>query len=270
LNRSTPSGSIAKWRAVTRWIVVVVGIAAFGSVDAKATDLDLYATILAQYTRDVTQTVGTQVDYRGLRKSEQWPRLVDSLRASDPSRLHSAAQKKAFWINAYNILAIDRVVQGHPQQSIRDLGSLFRSVWKQPAGDIGGNPVTLDQIEHEILRPMGDPRIHGAIVCASTSCPSLLREPWRADRLDEQFDRAIRRWLADPTKGASIERESNRIRLSSIFKWFAEDFAASGGVLRFVAGYLDESDAEWLRAHADDVEVVYLDYDWSLNRYRTP
>ncbi len=251
--------------AFLAFVAIVVGSSA-----AKATDLDLYAKILAQHTRSVLKTVGTEVDYHGLRKSAAWPQLVDTLRATDLTQPRSSAQKKAFWINAYNILAIDKVIVGKPERSIRDLGSFFQSVWKQPAGAIDGKAVSLDQIEHEILRPMGDPRIHAAIVCASTSCPSLLREPWAADRLEDQFDRAIRAWLADENKGASIDRAANRVRVSSIFKWFADDFAAGGGVVRFVAGYLDDSDASWLRDHADTVDVGYLDYDWTLNQYRAP
>jgi hypothetical protein len=243
-------------------------LAGVGAADAVATDLDLYARTLGRYTHAVTDTAGTLVDYRGLRLEADWPKLVNSLRASDLSRVRSRAQKKAFWINAYNILAIDRVVRGVPKDSIRDLGSLFRSVWKQPAGLIGERPVTLHRIEHEILRPMGDPRIHAAIVCASTSCPSLLREPWVADRLEEQFDRALRQWLADPEKGVTIGRGANTVQVSRIFKWFEEDFEPSGGVVHFVAGYLADSDARWLRAHADTVEVGYLDYDWTLNQYR--
>lgn len=248
-------------------VALVVGM---GVPGARATDVDLYASTLEQYTRDVAETVGTRVDYPGLRVAAGWPKLIKSLRGSDLSRVRSTAQKKAFWINAYNILAIDRVVHGAPENSIRDLGSLFQSVWKQPAGMIDGLPVTLDQIEHEILRPMGDPRIHAAIVCASTSCPSLLREPWTADRLEDQFDRSLRRWLADPKKGVSIDRASNTVRLSRIFQWFAGDFESSGGVVRFVAGYLTESDGNWLRAHIDTVNVGYLEYDWTLNRLGDP
>lgn len=250
--------------------VLAALITGMGAPAASATDLALFARILEKYSREVTETVGTRVDYRGLRMAADWPKLVGSLRASDLSRVRSAAQKKAFWINAYNILAIDEVVRGAPENSIRDLGSLFRSVWKRPAGMIAGRPVTLHQIEHEILRPMGDPRIHAAIVCASISCPSLLREPWTAARLENQFERSLRRWLGDPEKGVSLDRAANRVRLSSIFKWFEGDFEAGGGVVRFVAGYLADSDARWLRAHAGTVEVGYLDYDWMLNRLGEP
>jgi len=159
-------------------------------------------------------------------------------------------------------------VKGRPAHSIRDLGSLLFPVWKDPAGSVDGKTFTLHQIEHEILRPLGDPRIHAAIVCASTSCPSLLREPWRPELLEAQFERALRAWLADPNKGVAIDRAARSVHLSSIFRWFEEDFDSAGGPLRFVARYLPEADASWIDANAGSVEVGYLEYDWSLNRYR--
>jgi hypothetical protein len=80
--------------------------------------------------------------------------------------------------------------------SIRDIGSLLRPVWNREAGRVGRRARSLGEIEHEILRPLGDPRIHGAIVCASVSCPPLRREPFAAARLDAQLDDQMRRWLA--------------------------------------------------------------------------
>lgn len=245
--------------------IAVVGLG--GARPAQAIDLELYAKLLQHYSHEVPDTAGTRVDYEGLRATEDWPRLVASVAGVNPAKLETEAAKKAFWINAYNILAIDWVVRGRPEASIRDLGSFFSPVWKKRAGRVGGANVTLDHIEHGILRPMGDPRIHGAIVCASVSCPSLLREPFRADTLDAQFEVALRSWLADPRKGVRIDRAAGRAELSSIFKWFAEDFEPRG-VLAFAAAYLPEADAKWLRERAEPPDIRYLDYDWNLNRWR--
>ena len=112
---------------------------------------------------------------------------------------------------------------------------------------------------------MGDPRIHGAIVCASLSCPALLREPFEAERLDAQLDAVWRSWLADTRKGLRIDRGTKRVQLSKIFDWFEADFAAHGGVLRFIGRYLSDADAKWLAANRDAVRITYFDYDWSLN-----
>ena len=104
-------------------------------------------------------------------------KLVASLAASDPSALRGRDEQLAFWSNAYNILAMDLVVEHAPEQSIKDIGSLFFPVWKKPAGKIGGKTYSLDEIEHGIVRPLGDPRAHVAVICASLSCPPLRREP---------------------------------------------------------------------------------------------
>jgi hypothetical protein len=172
----------------------------------------------------------------------------------------------AFWINTYNILAIDLVVKSYPVESIKDIGSFFSPVWKRPAGTVNRREVTLHKIEHEILRPMGDPRIHAALVCASTSCPSLRREPYTAGDLDAQLDDTVRVWLASPEKGLRIDRAAKRVILSPIFDWFEEDFAARGGALAFATAYAPDPERAWLERHGREADIVYLDYDWALNR----
>jgi hypothetical protein len=239
---------------------VTLGLAA----PAAALDLALYARLLAAYTRAVPDRAGVRVDYAALRGSADWRALLASLAASDPARLASREERLAFWIDAYNVLAIDLVVRGAPRESIRELGSLLRPVWKQEAGRIGGRGYSLDEIEHEILRKAGEPRIHAAIVCASVSCPSLAREPFRAETLDAQLAAALRGFLADPRKGARLDPERGVLVLSPIFDWFEDDFGA-GGVLAFVRPHLPEPTQAWLRAHEGRVTLEGFDYDWSLN-----
>jgi hypothetical protein len=107
---------------------------------------------------------------------------------------------------------------------------------------------------------MGDPRIHMAIVCASTSCPSLGREPFTAGRIDAQLDEASRRFLASPSKGMRLE--PGGVRASRIFDWFEEDFEAGGGVLAFLRRHAPPA----LRLRlGGDPRIRYLDYDWTLN-----
>lgn len=237
-----------------------------GTPAAAAGWRDAYADMLQRHTRAVPQTVGTVVDYAALRSDPRWRALVAELSAADAQATRTRAEKLAFWINAYNILAIDLVVEKRPRKSIKDLGNFLFPVWGREAGEIGGRSVSLGEIEHEILRPMQEPRIHAAIVCASVSCPSLRREPYLAERIDEQLDEAMRIFLADTRKGARVDPAGNRLLLSSIFDWFAEDFGPVGGVRVFLSSYLPEAAAAWLKGRTDDVVVAYLDYDWSLNR----
>jgi len=115
------------------------------------------------------------------------------------------------------------------------------------------------------VRPLGDPRTHAVVVCASTSCPALPREPLAAARLDAQLDAAMRQWLADPGKGLRIDRAANTIHLSKIFDWFEGDFAKAGGVIAFVTHYAPDGDREWLRANGATARREFFDYDWAVN-----
>ncbi len=231
---------------------------------ALALDVGLYRELLERYTIEVNDTAGTRVDYQGLQRSTDWARLTASLDRSRPEELRTRREKLAYWINVYNILTIDLVRRNYPVSSIRDLGSFLRPVWQRQAGRVGGRSYTLDEIEHEILRGFGEPRIHGAIVCASVSCPSLRREPYEAASLDLQLDDSVRRWLADPCKGARLD-SSGTVHLSRIFEWFMKDFAADGGVRAFVRRYARSEVDIWLRENGEDAAIEYLDYDWSLN-----
>jgi hypothetical protein len=243
-----------------RWSLLVLTLLAASAARVRAEPLDepLWAEILQQHTRAVGDAAGTRVDYAALARSPDWRRLLRSLSRVEPGELQTRGEQLAFWINAYNILAIDMVVRHYPVDSIRDIGSPWRPVWDLEAGSIGGSPHTLDRIEHGILRPMGEPRIHLAIVCASTSCPSLRREPFTAAHLDAQLDDAARSFLASEAKGLRIEARG--IRISRIFDWFGEDFEAGGGVLAFVRRYAPPGAQEAVRG-----PVRHLDYDWSLN-----
>jgi hypothetical protein len=238
-------------------------LAALVAAPAQALDVALYAVLLERHTVAVDDIASTRVDYAALRRSDSWERLIRSLSETDPRRVRSDPQKRAFWINAYNILAIDLVRRHYPIDSIRSIGRLFSPVWKKTAGEIGGRSYTLHQIEHEILRKMGDLRIHAAIVCASNSCPPLRREPYRAADLDAQLDDNARRWLADPRKGMRLDRATQTLQLSPIFDWFADDFGDS--VLPFVAAHLPDEAASFIRAQQDKLRIRYFDYDWSLN-----
>ena len=126
---------------------------------------------------------------------------------------------------------------------------------------VNGDVITLDQVEHDILRPRyKDPRVHFAINCSAVSCPPLRPEPFLADTLDEQLEDSTRSFINDAN---SYRLEGNTLYVSRIFKWFSEDFKedALGFFLRYADGELKET----LTRQKDRIKVKYLHYDWSLN-----
>lgn len=197
-----------------------------------------------------------QVDYAAWKADPDHPRAVAALAGFDPARLATRAERLAFWINAYNLLAVKTVLDTGVTGSIKDAGSLFRPVWKRTAGVVGGREVTLDEVEHRILRPMGEPRVHLTIVCASLSCPDLRPEAYDPARLDAQLDDQARRFLANPAKGM---RGAGAVTVSRIFDWFEADFGGEAGVVRFLKHHAPQADPPPARI------AGYLPYDWSLN-----
>jgi hypothetical protein len=129
---------------------------------------------------------------------------------------------------------------------------------------VGGAPISLDSIEHKVLRKMGEPRVHFAIVCASHSCPRLLNEAYTTERLEEQLVSNTRVFFANP-ENFQFDPGSGQFRLSAIIDWFGEDFGAqTANQLKYLAPYFPSSESQ--RAAAQGVgRVSFLDYDWNLN-----
>lgn len=183
-----------------------------------------YDGLLKTYIQDTEKNgVGyTGVDYNGWKNDARHAQTLTSLTQSDITIFKTQNEKMAFWINAYNFLTIDLIIRENEQKSIKNLGSLFESPWKKYKWDIGGTNYTLDQIEHKILRPIGDARIHFAINCASVSCPDIRPEIYKTETLNAQLEDQVRQTLKNTGKGFS--RNKNGIKISKIFDWFSEDF----------------------------------------------
>jgi len=168
------------------------------------------------------------------------------------------AEEKAFWINAYNAVIVNGILQGYTAESLLGRKRLFS--WFTVR--IAGKDRTPDEIEHQILRKkFADPRVHFTIVCASSSCPQLRREAYVAERLDTQLDEATRAFLRDPVRN---HLAGHPIALSRIFEWFAIDFVNSAGsVVAFVRRFVPEDQRALLPL--SDGELHYLEYDWTRN-----
>jgi hypothetical protein len=205
------------------------------------------------------------VDYEGLMGDRA--RLHDFLAevAAADTTGWSRCEQMAFFINAYNAVMVEAVLDHWPLESVLDIGrvlgiptlAVFRA--KHP---VAGASLSLNDIEHGILRErFRDPRIHAALVCASISCPVLASRAYRADRLDAQLDFAMRGFLEDPRRNRLTDQPP---RLSRIFKWYGDDFrATSGTVWAYVLQNVGSGVRSVLPASA---EVKYLPYDWGLNR----
>lgn len=248
------------------WMIGAAALAGIvATAQVEATEQTAYARLLETHVRPamVSGIRLNLVEYAALKADPNYPKALHTFATARPEALGSEAARIAFWVNAYNLLAIKTVVDRYPIKSIKDGGGFFTTIWKTKVGVVAGRERTLDEIEHEILRKeFREPRVHFAIVCASLSCPDLRPEPFVAERLDAQLDEATRAFLANPTKGLVVGADGERARVSTIFKWFADDF--TGGVVEFIRAHLDASRTAAL-AGLTPGGLSYLDYDWSLN-----
>lgn len=198
-------------------------------------------------------------------------------------------EKIAFWINAYNAITIEGILRNYPiegggivarfrfpQNSIRQISDFWDTVFIK----VMRRDLTLNQIEHEILRKQfDDPRVHFAIVCASIGCPVLESRAFFPEDLQQRLDQTSRNFINDPEK-VRLDKKKNILYLSSIFDWYKEDFVSSDdaqkyishydkeerGVIEFITKLLSENKRKYIEEHLPEIE--YLDYDWSLNEQK--
>lgn len=237
------------------------------AVPVHAIDYTAYARLLQAHVRPGT-IHGIQlnvVDYRAVKADPNYAKALRDFATAKPETFKTEAERFAFWVNAYNLQAIKAVIDQYPTTSITNGSSLLQPIWKKKIGTVAGKEYALDEIEHDILRrEFRDPRVHFAIVCASLSCPDLRTEPYVAERLDAQLDEAARGFLRNLTKGLVPGPDGQSARVSSIFKWFREDFTAAGGVAEFIRAKVDPPLTVRV-AGLTNSGLSYLDYDWSLN-----
>jgi hypothetical protein len=193
------------------------------------------------------------VDYSAWKRDKHWPKVLKMVEYFQLEQLQGKNEKLAFWINAYNIMAIQMILKHNPANSIRDIGNWLKPVWKKDAGIVAGKMRTLHEIEHLILRPMTEPKIHFAIVCASVSCPDLRKIAFDGKTIINALHEQHQSFISNPGKGTRLDGKA--MYISKIFDWFEEDFAASGGIRT----YLPKDSAGTFKS------ITYLSYDWSLN-----
>ncbi len=254
-----------------------------GQAQAASRLYEDYGAVLTTYVNQQGM-----VNYRGLKANPQRLNSFLTTLADLPQETYQKwddQEKIAWWINAYNVLTLKAIIDHYPIRASFFKGFVYPrnsirqipGVWDTLRFPVMGEKMTLDEIEHSVLRQkFNEPRIHLALVCAAMGCPPLRTEPYEGAKLDRQLNDQARIFLADPKK-FRLDRGQGKVYLSSIFKWFGGDFVKNYGtdkaftgfsqeeraVLNFVSRYLASSDRDYLLKGS--YTITYLDYDWSLN-----
>jgi len=193
------------------------------------------------------------VDYAAIKKEpSKLNRYLSMLEQNPVQDQWDRSQKLAYWINAYNAFTVKLIIDNYPLKSIRDIDR----PWGKKFIQLGNQSYSLNQIEHDIIRPdFDEPRIHFALVCAAVSCPRLLNQAYVPDKLDQQLELQTRYFLNQSGKN---KLGSEKVSISKLFNWYTKDFTAQGTVIDFLNQYSSVT-------ITSNAKVDYQDYDWSLN-----
>lgn len=259
-------------------VVAVPGLAQPAGFDHQHAT---WTALLRKHVRLLRGGQATQVAYAGFKADRvALKAYLDSLSAVTSAAFAgwTKAERQAFLTNAYNAFTVELILTRYPDlKSIKDLGSLLSSPWKPKWIPLLGAKVSLDDIEHAMLRRRGDyddPRVHFAVNCASIGCPALREEAFVAARLDAQIDEQTLRFMSDRTRNR-FDAQRGRLELSKIFDWYGDDFRLGHrGIVSlpaFAARYADQladAPADRERLRAGGVDIAFTDYDWALNDVR--
>ena len=240
-------------------ILIVIGL--YQPVSAVGFDHSQFDRVLKTYVDNQGL-----VDYNGIAGDQTFKAYMETLKSANLDSM-SRDEQLAFWINAYNAVTIDKVIKWKPKKSVRE--TLIPGVWSSTKffttreHSVAGKRLSQDDIENEILRKQfKDPRIHFAIVCASSSCPPLPRFAYTEENVQTKLEEETRKYI-NSDRGARIDFAGNTLYLSKLFDWYAGDFEfKSGSVPDFIKPYLDQKTLAFLE---QGPKIAYLDYDWSLN-----
>ena len=241
--------------------------------NAAAIDHSVWQSLLDAFVLEHESGVN-RFDYAALKaNSSERERLrgyLAGLQAIDP-RNYSRAEQKAYWINFYNALTVETVTAEYPVDSIREISESLLGIggfipvgpWGDVRAEVAGIDLTLDDMEHGILRPIyRDPRIHYGVNCASIGCPNLVTTAFSAENTEELLDTAARVYVNHP-RGVDIVDEDFMV-ISSIYTWFVEDFGGDeDGVIEHLLQYAEPELADRLREFFGFIEY---EYDWALNQ----
>jgi len=215
--------------------------------------------LLAEGTKDGFVDYGYMMEHRS-----ELDAYLDRVAGANLAEL-SSDHLMALLMNAYNALTVRSILDVWPVGSIRDIDG----VWKEATHTVGGQELTLDAIEHNLLRPFWkDPRIHFGVNCASFSCAPLPPWAFTGEAVDEQLDRRAEAFLSSEK---NVQIDGDGLRVSKYFDWYGADFTEedwdprADTIPAFIAEYTRPDVADFIEAHGGDVPLTFMDYDWSLN-----
>jgi hypothetical protein len=192
------------------------------------------------------------VDYKGFKKdSKQLQSYLALLASNVPTKSWSKNAVLAYWINTYNAFTVKLILDNYPVKSIKDI----KDPWSQKFFSLGDKKYSLEEVEHEILRKMDEPRIHFAINCASFSCPNLLNEAYTEASVEKQLTTVVKSFINDKSKNTIT---ANKVEISKIFDWFSGDFKNKGTVIDFLNQYSS------IKINSK-AKLGYKEYNWALN-----
>jgi len=253
---------VAKIFVVAALLMLLNGSNLFASAmpDSAGPDYSLFTQVLRDHVKDGV------VNYKGIKADKRFADFIAVLMKTDPNAI-AKKNRLPFWINVYNAFTLKVVVDQYPIKSImsKTAYALGKSNFQKKLVTVNGVQYSLNDVENDIIRPMGDPRIHFAINCAAKSCPPLRDEAFEPARLGEQMDEMARNFINTPEKN-SFDFAKKEALVSKIFDWFQEDFKKySTGVPQFISRYLPPEQGKQLLAAGKEFKIKHNDYNWDLN-----
>jgi hypothetical protein len=231
-------------------IVIATFVLLANYAQGQNVDYSKYETLLKTFV-----SAKGRVNYKGI-KANMTP-LNEAIKVFEtvkPAANWNQNQKLAYWMNAYNVYTIALVVENYPTKSIK--GLYKGKPWDRAFIPNGKNKVSLNFIENDVLRKMGDPRIHFGINCASFSCPDILNKAFTPENVNATLDELAKGFVNNKTKNKIT---ASKIEVSEIFNWFAGDFTAKNkSVIAFLNKYSNSK-------INDDAAVSFVTYNWDLN-----
>lgn len=233
-----------------------------------AIDYAAWDALLQRYVKDGPDGLAV-FDYGAVTAADKQA-LKDLIEAMEGVAIsnHARPQQMSYWINLYNAVTVDVVLDHYPVKSIRDIdispGFFADGPWGKKLVTVEGEELSLNEIEHRILRPVWkDARVHYAVNCASVGCPNLAMQAYVAESLDNQLDAAARDYINNP-RGITVK--DGKITVSSIYDWFYDDFGGSDAALMaHLKKYAEPDLARQLDAIG---QIEDTQYDWTLNDAR--